>query len=116
MSNITKDAGQTIETRAKQLMAESGGRLDLSAAVKRAAAEDGAQAAAYLEQFNAAAERPEPTVTPVVINLHRRPDEGFVELVGRVQRERRIDLRDAIRVVSQAHPDLAEAHERGEGF
>lgn len=46
-----------------------------------------------------------------VITLHRRPDEGFVELVGRVQRERRIDLRDAIRVVSQAYPALAEDYE-----
>jgi hypothetical protein len=110
--STTKDAGQTILARAQQLVAD--GQLDLSAAVKQAAAEDEASTAAYLEAFSAAAVRPEPIAAPVVINLHRRPDEGFVELVGRVQQERRIDLRDAIRVVSQAHPDLAEAHERGE--
>jgi hypothetical protein len=106
MSNTTKDAAQTIMARAQQLVSE--GRLDLSTAVKQAAAEDTSAAAEYLEQVGSAARRAEPTVTPTVITLHRAPDEGFVELVGRVQRDRRIDLRDAIRVVSLAHPALAE--------
>ena len=45
------------------------------------------------------------TETRPIINLHRHPDEGIVELAGRVARERRIDLRAAVRLVSGAYPD-----------
>jgi hypothetical protein len=98
---------QRLLARAQELAAD--GRMDLSSAVKQAAAENATAAAEYLEQYDAAPSgRAEESASPVIISLHRRPDEGFVELVGRVQQERRIDLRDAIRVVSQAYPSLAE--------
>jgi hypothetical protein len=100
------DVEQRLITRAQELVAET--RLDLSAAMKQAAAEDTATASAYLEHFGAAPVRSEVYTEPVVVNLSRQPNEGFVELVGRVRQERQIDLREAIRVVSHVYPALAK--------
>ena len=105
MSTTTPE--QRLMARAQELTADR--RMDLSSAVKQAAAENATAAAEYLERYDAAPRgRTEEPSSPVVISLHRRPDEGFVELVGRIQQERRIDLRDAVRVVSQAYPALAK--------
>lgn len=100
------DVEQRLIARAQELVSEK--RLDLSAAMKQAAAEDTAAASTYLEHFGAAPVRTEMYTEAVVINLRRQPNEGFVELVGRVRHERQIDLREAIRVVSQAYPALAK--------
>jgi hypothetical protein len=100
--------------RATKLVADSEGRLLLSDAIKSVSRQDRAAANHYLEQFDSASSRPAPTVeSPVMLNLRRQPIEGFVELVGRVQREQRIDLHAAIRIVSAAHPDLAAAYSNG---
>ena len=47
-----------------------------------------------------------------VINLHA--GESFLMLCQRVSYERQIHLSQAIRMVSAAHPNLAEAYGRGE--
>jgi hypothetical protein len=49
-----------------------------------------------------------------VINLH--DGESFFALCQRVSAERQIHLSQAIRMVSAAHPDLAEAYGRGESL
>jgi hypothetical protein len=48
------------------------------------------------------------------MNLHRNPNEGFVELTMRVAHERHISLREAMRVVSSSFPDLAERYSTDE--
>ena len=59
---------------------------------------------------------------------HQLPDRGlslgadsvsantFVALVSQVAREKRIDLRSAVKEVARERPDLAEAYERGGGL
>jgi hypothetical protein len=83
-------------------------QISLSAATKIASREEEAASREYLAH-------PEPTAEPSpIISLHRHDGEGFAELVGRVQRERRIDLRSAIRVVGESYPELAAEYESGE--
>jgi hypothetical protein len=85
-------------------------QISLSAATKLASREDEAASREYLAH-------PEPTAEPSpVISLRRHDGEGFAELVGRVQRERRIDLRSAIRVVGESYPELAAEYETGESL
>lgn len=112
MSNATSTLTETIEARAMRLVTGSGGRLRLGDAVKAVSLQDPVAAEQYLSQFNATSARPDPRVERA-INLNRSADEGFVELVERVARERRLDLHAAIRLVSEAHPDLAAAYSRG---
>jgi hypothetical protein len=99
---------ERIMMRATAIAAER--QINLSAAVKLASAEDEAVSREYLQH-------PEPTAEPShVVSLRRHDGEGFAELVGRVQRERRIDLRSAIRVVGENYPALAAGYESGESL
>jgi hypothetical protein len=103
-------SGETADSllaRAHQLVADAGGSLQLSDALKRAATEDPQAAARHLKSFDASVG--ERAVTPEVpLSLHRHDDESFSELVERVAGEQLLEYRDAIRLVSRAYPALAQ--------
>ena len=84
-------------------------QISLSAATKLASREEEAASREYLAH-------PEPAELSPVISLRRHDGEGFAALVGRVQRERRIDLRSAIRVVGESYRELAAEYETGESL
>jgi hypothetical protein len=85
-------------------------QMSLSAATKLASREEEAASREYLAHPEPPAE-----LSPV-ISLRGHDGEGFAALVGRVQRERRIDLRSAIRVVGESYPELAAEYETGESL
>ena len=99
-----------------QSLHESSGQAAFTALCQRTARERGlspkeAVELVLRERFTA---QRQPGATAPVLSLHARPDEGFVELVGRVQRERQLDLRSAMRICAESFPELAATYERGE--
>lgn len=101
---------ERIERRARQLIEDSRGQVSLANAIKVASAQLRDASAGYLEEFGSVRGPVANTITPMA--LHQQPGEGFVELVTRVAREHRIDLRAACHVVAEAYPGLAAAYSR----
>jgi hypothetical protein len=104
------DATATLARRASELQ-RLNPTLSLSAAVAQVAREDRALVDQHLAQFETSG-RPAAPATLGVVSL-RRDGESFIALAHRVAAERQIHLSQAIRIVSAAHPDLADAYARG---
>jgi hypothetical protein len=99
-------AEERIMMRAQVIAQER--QISLSAATKLAGREEEAASREYLAHS-------EPTAEPSpVMNLRRDDSETLPALVARIARERcNGDQRQALRLVSEAHPDLVTAYSDG---
>jgi len=99
-------AGGSILANARQLIADHSGKLSLADAIKQAAAAQRLEATRHLATFGATSPSASHDLG-VPISLRRDEGESFPDLVERVARERRLEFREAVRLVSLSYPGMA---------
>lgn len=112
-TSMMNDSSARLLTLAQQYA--SAHSLSLSAAVIAVSSQHRELASTYLDESRTGA-APGPAAAPAPpIALTRDPDAGeqLLTLATELAKERRLDLRDAVKLASQQRPDLSAAWERG---